>query len=228
LRQEGKALEAEGYLFADMVVEKGRKRALDVLRIFHEENPLRGGLPLEELRQSFPRNTGPGLAEAVIKQLSGEGILAREKGLVRLSEFQRHLAPDQGRLRDRIREILQETELAPPGLDELTSRLGAEKGEVNDILRFMEVDGEVLGLEGGLFFWVPHVHSGGERVVEALGGSSGLGPADFREVLGVTRKYLLPLLRYMDTVGITTRRGDDRIVAESLPPEWGTSGFGNA
>ena len=222
--QEGRVLEADGYLFAGTVVQKGRERALEVLRSFHQDNPLRGGLPLEELRQSFPQNTGPGLAEAVIQGLLEEGILSRERGLVRLSEFRRNLAPHQAQLRDRIREVLWETELAPPGLDELAARLGAEKGEVSDILRFMEADGEALGLEGGLFFWPPHVYTGGERVVKALGGSSGLGPADFREVLGVTRKYLLPLLRYMDTAGITTRRGDDRIVAESLPPGWGTSG----
>ena len=76
---------------------------------------------------------------------------------------------------------------------------------------------EVLCLEGGLFFHRIAIREGAARVVLALGGRSGLGPADFREILGVTRKYLLPLLRYMDTVGITTRIDEDRRVSASLP-----------
>jgi hypothetical protein len=60
-------------------------------------------------------------------------------------------------------------------------------------------------------------------VVAALGGRSGLGPTDFRDVLGVTRKYLLPVLRYLDVKGVTTRLGEDRTVAEVLPDGWGTS-----
>jgi selenocysteine-specific elongation factor len=85
----------------------------------------------------------------------------------------------------------------------------------------MEREGEVLGLEGGLFFLRSAVEEAGAAVVRELGGKGGLGPADFREVFGLTRKYLLPLLRFMDTVGVTTRVGEDRRVAEALPPGWG-------
>jgi hypothetical protein len=59
--------------------------------------------------------------------------------------------------------------------------------------------------------------------VEALGGEGGFGPADFREVLDLTRKHLLPLLRHFDTEGITTRVGDERSVAGRVPADWGTS-----
>jgi selenocysteine-specific elongation factor len=79
-------------------------------------------------------------------------------------------------------------------------------------------------LEGGLFFARAALERAGVSIVEALGGESGLGPADFREVLAVSRKYLLPVLRHLDTVGITTRLGEDRTVAEAVPDDRGTSG----
>jgi hypothetical protein len=53
------------------------------------------------------------------------------------------------------------------------------------------------------------------EVRSRLKGRSGLGPADFREALPVTRKHLLPLLAWMDRAGITLREPDGRRV---LPP----------
>ena len=50
-----------------------------------------------------------------------------------------------------------------------------------------------------------------------LGGQAGLGPADFRKVLPVTRKHLIPLLRYLDGIGVTTRLETGRRVSSTLP-----------
>jgi len=52
-----------------------------------------------------------------------------------------------------------------------------------------------------------------------LGGREGLGPADFREVLPVTRKHLLPILVYLDTRGVTQRLDDGRRVSSGAPGE---------
>ena len=223
LLQDGRALTAEENVFSGPVVEAGEGRIVDTLEGFHHANPLRGGLSLEELRQSFPSNTGSGLPDALIRRLTDGGVLAVEGGLVRLSGFMPRLTPEQEDLRRRVRTILEDSGLSPPGMDDLARELAADAAQLQDILRFMESEGELLALEGALFFWKPHVQAAGERVVESLAGKEELGPADFRDVLGVTRKYLLPLLRYMDTVGVTTRRGDQRNVAKSIPGAWGTS-----
>ena len=223
LLRDGRALTAEENVFSGPVVEAGEEKIADTLGDFHHANPLRGGLSLEELRQSFPFNTGSGLPDALIRRLTDGGVLAVEGGLVRLSGFMRRLTPEQEDLRRQVRTILEDSGLSPPGMDDLARELAADVAQLQDILRFMESEGELLALEGALFFWKPHVQAAGERVVESLAGKEELGPADFRDVLGVTRKYLLPLLRYMDTVGVTTRRGDQRTVAESIPGAWGTS-----
>ena len=51
-----------------------------------------------------------------------------------------------------------------------------------------------------------------QQVLEHFGGRDGLSPADFREVVPVTRKHLMPLLAFLDGAGITTRTGDLRAV----------------
>ena len=51
-----------------------------------------------------------------------------------------------------------------------------------------------------------------------LGGQEGLGPADFRRVLPVTRKHLIPILGYLDGLGVTTRLETGRRVSAARPP----------
>jgi len=223
LLEEERVFSNEGHLYSPQVFSKGETIVQSALSSYHEDEPLRPGMPLEELRQVFPDNAGPGLGEGIIWGLAEEDQLTMERGLVRLSSFRRKLSKKQEGIREQLRVQLEESGLAPPALEELAEDLGKDPRGIEEILRYMSGEGEVLFLEGGLFFWKPHVLSAGARVVASLGGSEGLGPADFREVLGVTRKHLLPLLRYLDTVGVTTRLQDSRKVAETLPEGWGTS-----
>ena len=94
--------------------------------------------------------------------------------------------------------------------------------EVEAILRLMETRGEVVNLDGEFFFDTAAVRKAGDSVVAALGGRKDLGPADFKEVLPVSRRHLLPILRHFDLAGVTTRMGDGRNVARILPDGWGT------
>jgi hypothetical protein len=59
----------------------------------------------------------------------------------------------------------------------------------------------------GLYVPSDELEGAASRIREALGGRTRLGPADFRDVLPVTRKHLIPLLNFFDGEG-TTVRGD--------------------
>ncbi len=208
-------------LFHRSVWEEGEERLLEGLRVFHEAEPLRPGLPLEEFRQRLPGAHGSAIADALLESLVGRGTLRSRGGLVALADFRPRLTPRQESLRNELRHRLREAGLAPPTLKELAEKVDTRE-EIRDILRLMEEDGDVLVLEGDLYFWREAVTKAGRDVVEALGCEGGLGPADFREVLALTRKHLLPLLRHFDTRGITTRMGDERSVAGRVPADWGT------
>ena len=221
--REGKELHGLGeLLFHRNVWEEGEERLLEGLRAFHEAEPLRPGLPLQEFRQRLPGAHGSTIADALLEALVDRGALRSRGGLVALAGFRPRLTPRQESLRKELRHRLREAGLAPPTLKELAEEVDTRE-EIRDILRLMEEDGDVLALEGDLYFWREAVREAGRDVVEALGGEGGLGPADFREVLDLTRKHLLPLLRHFDTEGITTRMGNERSVAGRVPADWGTS-----
>jgi len=222
MRADGRCRAVEDRLFARAVWEEGKAAMTRALATYHQERPLKPGMPLEELRQTLPRGSGPDLAEAILRVLVEDGTVRVDRGLSALAGFSPELSERQEASRDYVRRTLKAAGLAVPGPSELAAGAGASLEEIEEILRLMEAQEEVLALDGGLFFHGDAIRVAGANVVSALGGRSALGPADFREVLGVTRKYLLPVLRYLDTMGITTRIGEERSVAEELPRGWGT------
>jgi len=214
-------VQVEDRLFSGRIWEEGEERILSALTEFHEKNPLKPGVPLEELRQALPGSFGPKLAEAVLQHLAVQDRLLLRKGTAGLAGFRPSLSNRQTSVRTQLRSLLREAGLAPPSLRELGETLG-NRSDLKGILRLMEEEGEVINLDGEFFFESEVVQEAGGAVIRGLAGLKDLGPADFREVLPVSRRHLLPLLRYFDLVGVTTRLGDGREVSLELPDGWGT------
>jgi selenocysteine-specific elongation factor len=216
LMAQDQGIRVGDHLISARVFEKGRQKVLTNLKAFHEEDPLRPGMPLEELRQVIPDALGPKIAEQIIQGLVGEGRLDVAGGHASLKGHEPRLTQRQKDLRDKVRSVLEEAGMAPPTLKDLGARLG-ETDEVARVLKMLEHQGEVMALDPGLYFSVEAVREAAKRVVDGLGGQTGLGPADFKEVLPLTRRHLLPLLRYFDTAGVTVRLQETRQVSVRLP-----------
>ena len=211
----------ENRLFSSRIWGEGEKRIFSALTGFHEKNPLKPGISLEELRQVLPGSFGPKLAEALLQRLASQQRLFLRKGTAGLAGFRPSLSKRQASIRTQLKSLLTEAGLTPPNLRELGETLG-DLTEIEGILRLMEEEGEVVNLDGEFFFERKVVREAGQAVIRGLAGSKDLGPADFREVLPISRRYLLPLLRHFDLVGVTTRMEDGRSVAIELPESWGT------
>jgi len=214
-------VQVENRLFSAQIWREGRNRIISALVGFHEDNPLKMGIPLEELRQVLPGVFGQKLAEAALQSLTSEKRLVLRGGTGALVGFRPSLSKRQLSTRAKLLAALTEAGLTPPSLRELGELFGDVR-EIEEILRLMEEDREVVSLDGEFFYEKGVVRRAGQAVVTGLGGSRELGPADFRDVLSVSRRHLLPLLRYFDLVGVTTRLADGRGVATELPAGWGT------
>ena len=95
----------------------------------------------------------------------------------------------------------------PPGVD------GVDRGEVRELVR----RGTVVERDG-VYFAASAVDEAARRLAAALAAQpDGITVAEARDVLGTTRKYALPLLAHLDSVGATRRRGDVRIAGPRLP-----------
>jgi selenocysteine-specific elongation factor len=192
-----------------------------MLEEYHRLKPLKPGAPLEEVRQVVPGRHGPRIAEALLQEMASREEVVIRAGEVARGGFAPSLSEEQARVRSHLRKTLSDAGITPPDVKEL-SATHADPTELDGILRLMEADGEVLNIDSVFFFERGVILEAGKAVVEALGGQKDLGPADFKKVLPVSRRHLLPVLRYFDLTGVTTRRGDGRDVASALPQDWGT------
>jgi selenocysteine-specific elongation factor len=180
-----------------------------LVRSYHVQHRTEAGLPLETLRQALGR-FGPA-ADAAIAALAGTGLVI-DGGVVREGAFRPSVAGGTA-LVDRLVTMLDEAGLAPPSVGELETALPA--AAVAEALRLAARTGRIVALERDRYFHPSAL----ARFRDALSGVAAAGaitPAAIREVLGVSRKFLIPLLEWSDREGLTVRRGEARVAGPAL------------
>ena len=215
-RATRQALEAQGgrvVLLGDRAypasaLADARSTVLGLIDDHHARHPLEVGAPLQALRARV--SGSPELLEAVIAGATSSGEVAIEAGLVRRSRWRPLLTPDQQAVQARIAATIREAGREPPSVGELETRFGTGVGP---LLRLLERRGELVLVETDRYF----DRSVLERLIEELRarmtGGREYGPAEMREIVGVSRKYLIPLLEYFDRAGVTERRIGGRALA---------------
>jgi selenocysteine-specific elongation factor len=174
----------------------------------HEEHPLDPGLSLQALRSAVNAPPPPAvldlLVEHGVKKQAWE--LAEGGAVVRSPGWRAQVGDAGGRLAQRLAEARWQLptvselqrEFADPSVPALLAHL-AREGSVE------RVDQERYALKQALEEFRRAV----EETLRELGAAT---PAQFRDRLGLTRKYLIPLLEWADRRGITSRKGDTRVL----------------
>ena len=205
-----------GLLFDARIVAEGEDRILAAVRGHHRRHSLEPGAPLSDLRPALPARAHPALANGLVARLAARDRLVIEKTVARLPGFRAALSPDEGELARRLAGILGEAGLEGFTTGELRDRLSGHP-RTAAVVAFLAARGEVRLLADTFWVTTAALNRAAGRVVEVLGGQAGLGPADFRKVLPVTRKHLIPMLRYLDGIGVTTKLETGRRVSSTLP-----------
>jgi selenocysteine-specific elongation factor len=201
-------------LLSQALIAQGVRNLEEAVDAFHVREPLRPGMDVETLRHALPREAHPALADALLERLVASTELVLREGVVSRPGFRVTLRPAQQALLATLEETYRSAGLAPPSLSDLTPEL-RESADLWPLLRLMESDGRLKRLDTELFIWTEALDGAGAQVRRVLGGRTGLGPADFKDALPVTRKHLLPILSYFDQVGLTLRTGSVREVPRS-------------
>jgi selenocysteine-specific elongation factor len=96
----------------------------------------------------------------------------------------------------------------PPSVVELQTRFGPQ---TLSLLRHLERQKRVVHVEDSRYYAPDAVRELLRRLEGGMAGKGELAPTDLREVLGFSRKYLIPFLEYCDRQGYTSRQGSGRI-----------------
>ncbi len=194
-----------------------RDAILAAVRRLHREHPLRPSLSLELARAAAPPRTPPVLAEHAVQAMVTDGTLVLRDDGVALAGAEATPSPEQERALERFVAILRDGGLAPPTWQDLPADL-RDRADADDLAGHLVRTGQAVRVAPDLFVDAAAAREAVAAVRERLGGRAGLSPADFRAAVGdLTRKYLMPLLAWLDATGVTVRQGDGRSVP--LPEE---------
>lgn len=202
-----------GTAFSPAVVLEAADAMRAELERGHRQHPLRSVVALDVLRDGVPGWAHEALADLALAHLSTAGEIETAPGGARRPGFVPEPTQDQERSLANLTELYHEAGLAPPFLADLPEELRA-RADLPELFRYLEGQGILRAIEADLWVDTSALREAEHAVAQHLSGRSDLGPADFRDALPVSRRYLMPVLAYLDGVGVTIRRGSTRDVPD--------------
>lgn len=189
------------------------------LEKFHAANPLIGGLSKEDLRGRMATRVAgtahlpsvtlfngvlQGLAAQKRVQVRGETLLLAGRGI--------QLTPEESAAKEQISRAFEKTGLAVPSAKEVLEGLRIDRARAEKLLRILLKDGTLVKVTEDLIFHAAALAALRETVARRKTQSNRLNVAVFKELTGLSRKYAIPLLEYLDRERVTRREGDERII----------------
>jgi selenocysteine-specific elongation factor len=200
-------------LVAASAIEDRGSRLLAALKQHHAAQPLSEGLPREEARE---RVFGRGAAEvfdAVVAALvAGGRIVARDR--LALAGHTLSLSPEEARAGDAIERVFREAALAPPDFATAAARAAVDAALADRMGKLLLRQKRLVKLDD-LWFHADALETlkADVRGLKAAAAQPArVDVAAFKERYGITRKYAIPLLEYLDRERVTRRVGDSRVV----------------
>jgi selenocysteine-specific elongation factor len=186
--------------------------ATDLLRNYHDANPLREGMPKGELKSKFPQSLGVKLFNLMVNQLSTAGALIQEGDTVRLANHKVALKVDQADMRKKILDAFVESGITPPYFKSLVvETLGYDFDQAKDVLMLLVNEKKLVKIKEDLYFHADALETLQKKLVDFLKANKTIDAPQFKDLAGgIARKYLIPILEYFDMKNITIRVGDTR------------------
>jgi selenocysteine-specific elongation factor len=188
-----------------------RGLVVDELSTFHRANPLKPGMSREELR-----GRAGGADERVfaflLSSLGAEGVVATERDKARLASHVVRLSPEQQRVVDTLESEFSRAEAAPPSAEEALGRAGVAGDEEHELFQVLVQSGKLVRVKDSLFFHARALDAIQAKLVAFLRERKEIGPSDIKDLLGISRKYAIPLLEFFDQRRVTARVGERRIL----------------
>jgi selenocysteine-specific elongation factor len=198
-----------GELFVDSSALQGLKaHIVRVAGDFHKKNPLVGGISKEELREQV--DAAPEVFEAVAGLLIRDKKLEVAGDLVRLPGQGVVMKDEESESKKKIEDAFAAAGLKVPALPDVLASLKVDKVRAQKIVTLLLRDKVLIKVSDELVFHRSALEHLRRDLAAYKAKSAKIDVATFKEMTGVSRKYAIPLLEYLDRERVTRRAGDAR------------------
>jgi selenocysteine-specific elongation factor len=190
-----------------------RRKISERVERFQKENPLSPGITREDLRANLGRRVKAETFRAALDELAGEKKLDVQGELVKRAGSQIELQPEEARAKEEIEKAFSGAGLTVPSFKEVLAKLSVEAKRAEKLLQILLREKSLVRVSPELIFHanalaqlkqqlLTYKKAKGERISVPI----------FKDLTGITRKYAIPLLEYLDRERVTRRAGDERVI----------------
>jgi len=180
------------------------------LLAFHDAHPKASSIATSALRDRVDRRLTPRAFDAIVAVAVERGMAATEKGTVRHPKAAVSALAAEQEAAEALRPLVIRDGLAPRSVAEWAREAGVDAGVARKVLNRMASEGEVVRVSSDMYFDAAVVAGARDRLVAYLSEHGSAPTFELRDVLGVSRKYVIPLLEHFDSIRLTRFEGDRR------------------
>jgi selenocysteine-specific elongation factor len=210
LVQQKQIIQVADFLLANEAMQKTRDKLVAILEAFHKANPLVGGISKEELREKLGLHQT--VMEAMLAQLTRDKKAEVFSEQVRLAGRGVELKDEEAKAKAQIEKAFADAGLKVPLMKEVLDKLPIDKARAQKLVTLLLRDRVLVKLADDLVFHQTALQGLRQVMATQKAKTPKIDVGTFKDLLGVTRKYAIPLLEYLDQQRVTRRVGDERII----------------
>ena len=197
-------------LVAPAAFAEAKTDVLQAVREFHDANPLVAGMSKEELRDRV--NLGPEVFYSVLAKLTEDNKLEVAGELAHMPGRGVVMKDEEAESKKIIEQAFASAGLKVPSLKEVLALLKVDKIRAQKIVTLLLRDKVLIKISDELVFHQSALMDLRHKIAALKTTSPKIDVARFKDMTGVSRKYAIPLLEYLDRERVTRRVGDERVI----------------
>lgn len=183
-----------------------------VINNYFAQNPLKEGINKEELKTRIPSRSDERFITPCLTALEKEGRVSAERDQVRLVGRKAGTETAQADIHLQILLKLEKGGKEPPFLNDICSLMKIPEKLALEHLALLAAEGLAVKVKSDIFYSSEPLSGIEELLTSYLREKGEISPAEFREITGLSRKFMIPVLEYFDARKVTMRLGDKRIL----------------
>ena len=216
IEEARKLAQAAGLVWSNEVLvgptafRKAKANVLEALKNFHDANPLVAGMSKEELRDGV--HLGPEVFSSVLGELSEEKKLEISGETVHLAGRGVVMKDEEAESKKIIEQAFASAGLKVPSLKEVLGGLKVDRVRAQKIVTLLLRDRILIKISEELVFHHSALRDLRQMIASLKSSAPKIDVGRFKDMTGVSRKYAIPLLEYLDRERVTRRVGDERVI----------------
>ncbi|MGB9780250.1 selenocysteine-specific translation elongation factor [Caldanaerobacter sp.] len=201
-------LEEKDYFYHREKYEEMCLKTKEILEDFHRKNPLKEGISKEELKNKLFGDIKSKLCDWIFELMENKGTIKIKNQLIALKDFKIELNEEQKKLKEKIIKIYKDSRFEPPKLSELEGY-----PEIIPMVEYLVSIGELIKLDEEILLSKDNYEEAQNVLINYLKENKEITLAVYRDLLDTSRKYAMAILEHFDSIKLTKRIGDVRVLA---------------